>query len=158
MFSIVALENWFTDQCGAGKPCARFYAIDDESKNVIADLKKDTSGIVLVLFQPQIKTQGPDIDTLSDLYQSMIFVLQYGNDKNNDRFSARQTERRATFNALMKVRKNMIDIAGGQQCHFWKFLRSNSLDINRIGPVFEGFWGWSMDFDFTINLDTYESF
>lgn len=158
MFSIGALEDWFAAQCGDGKPCARFYAIDDESKNVITDLKKDTSGIILVLFQPQIKTQGPDVDTLSDLYQSMIFVLKYGNDKNDDRFTARQTERRSTFNAMMKIRKSIIDTAGGNVCHFWKFLRPDSFSINRLGPVFDGFWGWSLDFDFTINTGIYESF
>lgn len=158
MFSIEVLENWFEAQCGAEKPCAKFYAIDDENAKIISDLKGNLSGITLVLFQPQIKSEGPDVDTISDIYRGMIFVIKYSSDKNGNRFENRQTERRETFNAMMKVRQSIIDQARTPACHFWRFLRHDSFEMNRVGPVFDGFWGWSLDFDFTINTDAYESF
>lgn len=158
MFNIESFENWFESQCGTGKPAANFFAIDDEQKNVVTALKGMVDGITLVLFQPEIKSEGPNVDAINDRYQGMLFILQYGLDKNSDRFAARQTERRATFAALLQVRQNMINVARGTTCHFLNFLKHDSFEMHRIGPVFEGFWGWSLDFDFTINTDAYGSF
>jgi hypothetical protein len=158
MFNTETFEAWFESQCGTGKPCANFYPIDDEQKNIISDLKGLVNGLTLVLFQPEIKSEGTNVDSINDIYRGLIFVLQYGLDKNSSRFESRKAERKATFEATLKVRQNIIDIARGTTCHFWNFLRYDSFEIHRVGPVFDGFYGWSLDFDFTINTDSYGSF
>lgn len=156
MFSIDVYENYFQALCGTGQLCDEFYPIDDLSQNVLKDLKSDDqNGIVLVLFQPVIKSYGANIDTVFDKHEAMIFVIQKFNNKVNERFERQKENRVNTFSAINQIRQAMINIARSTQCHFLKTLDQDSIKFHRIGPVFEHFYGWSMEFDFNVNIDNY---
>jgi len=151
-FQLNDLENWFESlvQKGIYDKC---YAIDVHNLNLEQEIKSAyQKGIMCVMFSPEIHEAGSSFDDTFDTYSMVCFFVQKINFKQNNSIADRKEIRNATLEAAKAVRKEIKDIVKNYDipCHFFKYTVQNSFHFQKVGPLWDNLYGWSMEFSFQI--------
>jgi hypothetical protein len=153
-FNLSVYESWF-DALVSQSIISRVYHIDIHNINLEQEIKSAyQGGILLVLFSPEINEVGSNIDGSLDEYSAMAFFMKKVNIKTDDAVAQRRQIRNDTLQAAFNVREEMRKIARNNDipCHFFQHIRPETFSFQKIGPQWDNFYGWVMQFKFQIPL------
>lgn len=148
-----ALELYLQSQTGENGIVPNFYPFDETELSFLGGLKSITAGQCLVPFVPSMKPTGDNMDAMFDVWECMVWIVDKFSDKTTNRIEKLRANRSETLASINKLRAKMFESA--RTCHFLKGIKPDTIKIERIGPVADVYYGWSMSFDIEVNIDTY---